>query len=364
MSHRILVINPGSTSTKIAVYEDLKQIFESDIRHSQEELSHYGSVWDQEPFRLKVVIDELNKHHIPMKLDAVIGRGSIARQVPSGTYLVTDEMIRESRTAKHVHVTDIACALARDIAERVQPCLALTADPGSVNEMSPEAQVTGLPEIRRDALWHALNQKAVARRYASEHNTRYEDLCLIICHLGGGISVAAHDHGQAIDTNNALDGEGPFSTERAGSLPAADVVRLCFSGKYTEREMMNLIAGNGGLKAYLGTNDLRVIEQRINNGDKKAKLVTDAMIYQTSKWIAAESAVLYGHVDAIILTGGMAYSKYVVEGIKKRVSFLAPVVVYPGQDEMLALAQNAERALINPSEISKSWGDKEQKSLF
>lgn len=343
--HRILVINPGSTSTKIAVFEDLKPVFESDIRHKPEELAPYGSVWDQEPFRLQLVLDELNKHHIPMQLDAVIGRGSIARQVPSGTYEVTDKMISESRTAKHVHVTDIACAMARDIARRVPPCRALTADPGSVNEMAPEAMITGMPEIRRDALWHALNQKAVARRYAHEHNTRYEDLNLIICHMGGGISIAAHDHGRAIDTNNALDGEGPFSTERAGSLPAADLIRLCFSGKYTEHELMNRIAGDGGLKAYLGTNDLREITKRIAEGDKEAKLLTDAMIYQTSKWIAAEGAVLCGHIDAIILTGGMAHSEYVVDGIKRHVSFLAPVTVYPGQDEMLALAQNAERAL-------------------
>lgn len=344
--HRILVINPGSTSTKIAVYEDLKPVFESDIRHTPEELARYGSVWEQEPFRLKLVIDELNKHHIPMKLDAVIGRGSIAKPVPSGTYVVTDEMIAEARTAKHVHVCDIGCALARDIAERMQPaCPALTADPGSVDEMAPEAHVTGLPEIKRDALWHALNQKAVARRFAAEHGKHYEDLNLIICHLGGGISIAAHNHGRAIDTNNALDGEGPFSTERAGSIPAVDLVRLCYSGKYTEKEIINRIAGDGGLKAYLGTNDMREIEQRINNGDAKARLLTDAMIWQTSKWIAAEGAVLYGKVDAIIITGGMAHSKYVVEGIKKHVSFLAPVVVYPGQDEMLALAQNALRKL-------------------
>lgn len=346
MSHRILVINPGSTSTKIAVYEGLNPVFESDIRHTPAELARFGSVWEQEPFRLQVVEDELSKHNIPSKLDAVIGRGSIARPVPSGCYEVTGRMIAESRSAKHVHVTDIACALARDIARRADPpCPALTADPGSVDELSPEAHITGLPEIRRDALWHALNQKAVARRYASEHGTSYESINLIVCHLGGGISIAAHDHGRAIDTNNALDGEGPFSTERAGSLPAADLVRLCFSGKYTERELMNLIAGNGGLMAYLGTNDMREIERRINDGDSRARLLTDAMIWQTAKWIAAEGAVLRGKVDAIILTGGLAFSPYVVRGITGRVSFLAPVTVYPGQDEMLALAQNAEWAL-------------------
>lgn len=346
MSHRILVINPGSTSTKIAVYEGLRPVFESDLRHTPEELSRFGSVWEQEPFRLQLVIDELVSHDIPRRLDVVIGRGSIARPVPSGCYAVTDRMIEESRSAKHVHVTDTACALARDVALQAEPpCPALTADPGSVDELAPEAHITGLPEIRRDALWHALNQKAVARRWAAEHHTSYDAVNLIVCHLGGGISIAAHDHGRAIDTNNALDGEGPFSTERAGSLPAADLVRLCFSGKYTERELMNLIAGNGGLMAYLGTNDMRDIQRRISGGDKKAKLLTDAMIWQTAKWIAAEGAVLRGDVDAIILTGGIAYSQYVVKGITERVSFLAPVAVYPGQDEMLALAQNAEWAL-------------------
>lgn len=346
MGHRILAINPGSTSTKIAVFENLHPVFESDIRHTPDELARFGSVWEQEPFRRQLVVDELVRHNIPRQLDAVIGRGCLARPVSSGCYPVTDGMIEEARKAKHVHVTDIACAMARDIALMAEPpCPALTADPGTVDEMAPEAHITGLPQIRRDALWHALNQKAVARRYAAEHATTYEAVNLIVCHLGGGISVAAHDHGRAIDVNNALDGEGPFSTERSGSLPAADLVRLCFSGRYTERDIMNLIAGNGGLMAYLGTNDMREIERRINSGDRQAKLLTDAMIWQTAKWIAAEGAVLRGKVDAIILTGGIAFSKYVVSGITDRVAFLAPVVVYPGQDEMLALAQNAERAL-------------------
>lgn len=339
--HRILVINPGSTSTKIAVYEDLKQVFESDIHHSAEELAKFRNVWEQEPFRRQLVIDELNKHNIPMQLDAVVGRGSLARAVPSGTYEVTEEMIRESRNAEHIHACDIGCALAHDIAQRVPPCRAFTTDPGSVDEMLPEAHISGLPDLPRIAIWHALNQKAIARHYASEHGTRYEDLNLIICHLGGGISIAAHDHGRAIDANNALDGEGPFAPERAGSLPAASLVRLCFSGKYTEQEILNRIAGKGGLKAHLGTNDMKEIERRINGGDEHARLIVDAMIYHTAKNLVAEAAVLYGKVDAILITGGMANSKYVVERLKRRISFLAPVSVYPGQEEMLAMAHNA-----------------------
>lgn len=338
---RILVINPGSTSTKIAVYEDTTPVFESDIAHTPEELARFKSVWEQEPFRLQLVIDELNTHNIPMQLDAVIGRGSLARPVPSGTYEVTDEMIEESRHARHMHACDLGCALARDIARRVPPCRALTADPGSVDELAPEARICGFPDIERTCIWHALNQKAMARRYAREHNTRYEDLNLIICHLGGGISIAAHDHGKAIDANNALDGEGPFSPERAGSLPAADLVRICFSGKYTEHELMNRIAGDGGMKALIGTNDMREVERRIAHHDERARRVADAMIWHTAKCIAAEGAVLRGKVDAIILTGGMARSQYIVSGLKSRIEYLAPVTVYPGQNEMLALAQNA-----------------------
>ncbi len=338
---RILVINPGSTSTKIAVYEDLNPVFESDIAHSPEELSRFNGVWEQEPFRLQLVIDELNSHDIPMQLDAVVGRGSLAKAIPSGTYEVTDEMVEDARNAQHVHACDLGCALAHDIAQRVPPCRAFIADPGSVDELAPEAHICGFPDIRRICIWHALNQKAIARRYAREHGTRYEDINLIVCHLGGGISIAAHKHGRAIDANNALDGEGPFSPERAGSLPAADLVKLCFSGRFTEKQLLNRIAGGGGLKALLGTNDMREVERRIAQGDEKARLVANAMIWHTAKNICAEAAVLRGHVDAVILTGGMARSKFVVDGLKERVGFLAPVAVYPGQNEMLALAQNA-----------------------
>lgn len=351
---RILVVNPGSTSTKISVYEELSPVFETDIVHSPEELESFGGVRNQREFRLKLVIDELNRHHIPHRLDAVVGRGGLARPVHSGVYEVTDEMIHECLNAKYIHACDLGCAIARDIAMRVPPCRAFIADPGRVDELAPEARICGLPEIERVCLWHALNQKAVGRRYASEHGSRYEDLNLIICHLGGGISIAAHNHGRAIDTNNALDGEGPFSPERSGSLPVSDLVRMCYSGKYTEKQMLNKISGEGGLKALLGTNDMREVERRITDGDDKARLVANAMIWNIAKWIAAEAAVLCGKVDAVILTGGMAYSQYVVDGLKRRVSFIAPVAVYPGQSEMLALAQNALAALDNP-EIIQDW---------
>ena len=214
-------------------------------------------------------------------------------------------------------------------------------DPGVVDELSPLARISGSPLMPRICIWHALNQRAIARRYARGIGKEYEDLNLIICHLGGGISVAAHDHGRAIDANNALDGEGPFSPERAGSLPAADLIRLCFSGKYSEKQLLKRIAGKAGLNAHLGTNNMREILQRIQQGDKHAELIVDAMIYHVAKNIAAEAAVLCGKVDAILLTGGMAHSDYLVSRLRQRIDFLAPVYTFPGEDEMEALALNA-----------------------
>lgn len=351
---RILVINPGSTTTKIAVYENLTPVFNSEISHSHEELSRFASVRDQREFRLRLVIDALNAHHIPMQLDAVVGRGGLAKPVESGVFEVSQKMIDDTLATRHMHACDLGCALAHDIAERVPPCRSFIVDPGVVDELAPEARVCGLPQMKRICIWHALNQKAIARRYAAECGSRYEDLNLIICHLGGGISIAAHDHGRAIDANNALDGEGPFSPERAGSLPACDLVRLCFSGEYTEEQLLACLAGRGGMTALLGTNDMREVERRIAGGDGQARLVADAMIWHTAKCIVSEAAVLCGKVDAILLTGGMAHSRYVTEGLKRRIAFLAPVRIYPGQDEMLALAQNGLEAL-NGERAVKAW---------
>jgi butyrate kinase len=222
-----------------------------------------------------------------------------------------------------------------------QKCRAFIADPGVVDELTPLARISGSPLMPRICIWHALNQQAIARRYARGIGREYEDLNLIICHLGGGISVAAHEHGRAIDANNALDGEGPFSPERAGSLPAADLIRLCYSGKYTEKQLLKRIAGQAGLTAHLGTNNMREILQRIKNGDEQAQLLVDAMLYHTAKQIASEAAVLCGQIDAILLTGGMAHSDYVVSELRRRIGFLAPVYTFPGENEMEALALNA-----------------------
>ena len=211
-----------------------------------------------------------------------------------------------------------------------------------VDELNDYARISGSPLMNRICIWHALNQRAIARRYAAEIGKEYEDLNLIICHMGGGISVAAHEKGRAVDANNALDGEGPFSPERAGSLPASDLIRLCFSGKYNEKQLLKRIAGKAGLNAHLGTNNVKEIIQRIEDyGDKHAELILDAMIYHVAKHIAAESAVLCGSIDAILLTGGLARSEYVVSRLRKRIGFLAPVRCFPGEDEMEALALNA-----------------------
>ena len=338
---KILVINPGSTSTKIAVYIEDKPILLRSVRHSAEEIASFNDISDQEPMRRKLVLDELSQMDIPLDFDAVIGRGGLAKPVAGGVYEINEQMLQDTMNAGHKHACDLGCVIAHAIAKDLPGCRSFIADPGVVDELSPLARISGSPQMPRICIWHALNQRAIARRFANQIGKKYEDLNLIICHLGGGISIAAHEHGKAIDANNALDGEGPFSPERAGSLPAADLIKLCFSGKYTQHELLKRIAGKAGLTAHLGTNDMKEIVQRIENGDKHAELIVDAMIYHTAKAIAAESAVLCGKIDAILITGGMARSEYVITRLRKRIDFLAPTYCYPGEDEMGALAMNA-----------------------
>lgn len=341
MAYKILAINPGSTSTKISLANDDQPVFVADIAHSQEELRIFKRISDQFHFRKQVVIEELKKRNVPLDFDAVIGRGGLAKPVPSGVFTITEKMIIDQQQAIHQHVCDLGCMIADEIARDIPGCRSFIADPGVVDEMEPEARVSGSPLMPRMCIWHALNQKAIGRRFAKDMGTTYEKLNLIICHLGGGISIAAHDHGRAIDANNALDGEGPFSPERAGTLPAADLIHLCFSGKYTEDQLLKKVSGQAGLIAHLGTNDLKEIMNWIKAGDKHAEVVVSAMIWHIAKNIAAEGAVLYGKVDAILLTGGMAKCDYIIEQLKRRLNYLAPIHVYPGQDEMKALTENA-----------------------
>ena len=340
---KILVINPGSTSTKMAVYENEQPILLRNITHSAEQLAPFGNITEQQDFRRQLVLDELQRSDIPLEFDAVIGRGGLVKPIAGGVYEINNQMVEDTLhgCVMHNHACNLGCLIAHEIAATIPGCRAFIADPGVVDELTPLARISGSPLMPRICIWHALNQRAIARRYARGIGREYEDLNLIICHLGGGISVAAHEHGRAIDANNALDGEGPFSPERAGSLPAADLIRLCYSGKHTEKQLLKRIAGQAGLTAHLGTNNMREILQRIKDGDEHAQLLVDAMLYHTAKQIASEAAVLCGQIDAILLTGGMAHSDYIVSELRRRIGFLAPVYTFPGEDEMEALALNA-----------------------
>ena len=337
----ILVINPGSTSTKMAVFEDEKPLVLRNISHSQEELSQFDDVIEQHNYRKQLVLDELERVGVPLDFDAVIGRGGLVKPVAGGVYEINQRMLDDTRQAIHNHACNLGCLIAHEIASEIPGCRSFIADPGVVDELNDYARISGSPLMGRICIWHALNQRAIARRFAQEIGREYEDLDLIVCHMGGGISVAAHQHGRAVDANNALDGEGPFSPERAGSLPACDLIRLCYSGKYNEKQLLKRIAGKAGLNAHLGTTDVKEILRRIEDGDKHAELVLNAMIYHVAKNITGLGAVFCGKVDAILLTGGLARSEYIISRLRQRIEFLAPVYCFPGEDEMEALALNA-----------------------
>ena len=344
--YRLLIINPGSTSTKIAIFDNEKPVLEETLRHSNEELAPFGTIIEQYEFRKNVILDTLNANGINItKLSAVVGRGGLLKPLESGTYRVNSKMLDDlrHRPMGH-HASNLGAIIAHEIASQLG-IPAFIVDPVVVDEMDEIARISGMPEIERISLLHALNQKAVGRRAAADLNRKYEDLNLIIAHLGGGISVGAHRKGRVVDVNNALDGEGPFSPERAGGLPIDGLIKLCYSGKYTLDEIKKKITGKGGLVAYLGTNDGREVVRMIEEGNKKAELVYKAMAYQVAKEIGACAAVLEGKVDAVCLTGGLAYDKHLTGWIKERVEFIGEVKVYPGEDEMIALAEGGLRVL-------------------
>lgn len=346
MTYRLLIMNPGSTSTKIGVYEDDKEILVETLRHSAEEIGQYATIVDQFEFRKNVILNVLKEKNFDINtLSAVVGRGGLLKSIESGTYAVNDKMLEDLRVGvQGQHASNLGGIIANEIAKELN-IPAFIVDPVVVDELDEVARVSGMPEIERISIFHALNQKAVAKRYANEVKKDYSELNLIVAHLGGGISVGAHKAGRVVDVNNALDGEGPFSPERSGGLPVGDLVKLCFSGKYSEAEIKKMITGKGGIVAYLGTNDAKTVDERAAAGDKEAKLIFDAMGYQVAKEIGKCAAVLSGKVDAIILTGGIAYSKNLVSYIKERVEFISQVVVYPGEDEILALAEGGLRVL-------------------
>lgn len=344
--YRILTINPGSTSTKIAIFDNEKPVMETTLRHPAEEINKFDKIFDQYEFRKNVILETLSENGINLtKLSAVVGRGGLLKPIQGGTYSVSDSMITDLKAGVlGEHASNLGGILASEIAKQLN-IPAFIVDPVVVDEMDEVARISGMPELARKSIFHALNQKAVARRAAAEMGKSYEDINVIVAHLGGGISVGAHKNGRVIDVNNALDGEGPFSPERAGGLPVGDLAKMCFSGKYTLDDIKKKIKGQGGLVAYLGTNDGREVVKMIEEGNEKAALVYEAMAYQVAKEIGSCAAVLKGKVDAVILTGGIAYDKQFVKWITDRVSFISQVIVYPGEDEMIALAEGGLRVL-------------------
>ncbi|MFO7721780.1 MAG: butyrate kinase [Bacteroidales bacterium] len=343
----ILAINPGSTSTKIAVYNGNHQIFLKNIQHGSEEIGRFARITDQYEFRKQIILDELKAASIDVdQLQIIVGRGGLIKPIPSGVYEVNEAMKQDLMVGVlGQHASNLGGLIASDIAKSLPSAKAYIADPVVVDELEPIARITGHPLFERVSIFHALNQKAIARAHAKLQNARLEDLNLIIAHMGGGVSVGAHEKGRVVDVNQALDGEGPFSPERSGTLPAGALVKLCFSGKHTMDEINKMITGQGGFVAYLGTNNALEVEQRVEAGDEHANLIQDAFAYQVAKDIGAMSTVLKGKVDAILLTGGVAYGKPVVGKIRERVEHIAPVYVYPGEDEMKALAMNGQMIL-------------------
>lgn len=347
MKNRVLAINPGSTSTKIAVYDGDTKVFVKNIHHSNEELAPYEKIVDQFPLRKQAILKALAEEGVELSsLNVIVGRGGLIHPVESGVYQVNELMKADlSNSPIGHHASNLGGLIADDLAKELPGVNAYIADPVVVDEMLPVARMTGCPQMERSSIFHALNQKAVGRAYAEKVGSQYENLNLIVAHLGGGISIGAHQKGKVIDVNNALDGEGPFTPERSGTLPAGALADLCFSGKMTQAQVRKLIKGEGGLVALLGSNDALAAENKALAGDQKAIDVLEAMSYNVGKAIGAMAAVLKGKVDAILITGGMAYSAMMVKYMEDMVKFIAPVVVYPGEDEMKALAQNGVRVL-------------------
>ena len=349
---RILVINPGSTSTKLAIYENETAVWMAGTHHPLNELAGFQHINEQYKYRKEFIIKKLEADGQPIRFDAVIGRGGLLKPMAGGVYKVNDRMKHDLINAEMEHACNLGALIADEIAADCG-CSAFIADPVVVDELQPEARYTGIPGIERRSVFHALNSKAVARKYAERQGRQYESMNLIVAHLGGGISVAAHRQGRVIDVNNALNGEGPFSTERAGTVPAGQFAELCFSGDYTLKQVKQMIHGKGGLTAYLGTNDMITIASRAEAGEEPWQSVLNAMIYTIAKQIGAMYVALLGKVDVIILTGGIAHNRYCVDRLTKQIDYLAPIFVRPGEGEMESLAFNALGALTGKLELKE-----------
>ena len=355
MDRLILVINPGSTSTKIAVYNNRKENFLINVKHDSEVLSKFDRIFDQYEYRKNMIKDILESAAIDIKsFDIIVGRGGLFKPIAGGVYRVNEIMLKDVQNPMGEHESNLGGVIAYELAKEIGTDIqAIIVDPTCVDEMEDIARISGMPELPRRSFLHALNQRAIGRRFAGELNKNYEDINVIVVHMGGGISAGAHCKGKIIDVNNGLNGDGPMSPERSGGLPVGQLVDLCFSGKLTRNEIMKKIKGKGGLYAYLGTCDALEIEKRIEEGDDYAKLVYEAMCYQVAKEIGALSTVLKGEVDGILLTGGLAYGSMIIDAITERVKHIAPVKTYPGEGEMEALALNGYLVLANEIEVKE-----------
>lgn len=345
IKENILVINPGSTSTKVALFREGESIKQKNLNHPNDELEKFEKITDQYDYRKTIILQWLKEEGIRLdSLVAVVGRGGLLKSMPGGTYKVTDAMIEDLKIGvQGEHASNLGGIIAKSIADD-QKIPSFIVDPVAVDEFEDVARISGMPELPRKSLVHALNINAVARRAAADLGKSIEEVNLVIAHLGGGISIAPLKKGKIVDVNNANE-QGPFSPERAGGLPAGDIIKMSFSGKYTQAELKKKTVGKAGLVGYLGTNDAREVEKMINQGDKNADFIYDAMAYQIAKEIGGMSTVLKGRVDAIAITGGLAHSKLLSDRIVKRIKFIAPLMIYPGEDEMLALAEGAMRIL-------------------
>ncbi len=343
--HRVLAINPGSTSTKFAVYNHTKCVYTKTIRHPLEQLLRYKNVIDQFAFRKGLIVEALVEEGIEVdSIKYIIGRGGLTYPLESGVYKVNNLMLQHLREGvMGQHASNLGPMLADYISLQIPDAQAFIADPVVTDELQDVARFAGHPKFERRSIFHALNQKATARFHAKEVDRNYEDLNLIVAHLGGGISVGAHKNGRVIDVNNALDGEGCFSPERAGTLPVGQVIDLCFNGEFSKEQIKRMLVGEGGFVAYLGTNDAMEVENRAKSGDKKATEIQNALFYQIAKMMGEMAVVLEGKVDGILLTGGLAYNKDLEKYIQQKAGFISNVYTYPGEDELEALAMNALR---------------------
>lgn len=353
--YQILAINPGSTSTKFAVYFNDECKLNKTLRHSITELSRYKSILQQFDYRKGMIIDALVEEGFEVdKIKYIIGRGGLTYPLESGVYLVDNLMLRHASEGVYgQHASNLGPLIADYIANQIPGARAFIADPVVTDEIDEIARVTGHPQFEKRSIFHALNQKATARLHAKKMKKKYERMNLIVAHLGGGISVGAHKKGRVVDVNNALDGDGPFSPERSGGLPTGQIIDWCFDSNMTKEEVKRMVVGEGGFVAYLKTNNAKDVEDMAQNGDPKVQLIQDAMGYQVAKTIGEMAVVLDGEVDGILLTGGVAYNEYLTNFITQKVKFISNVFIYPGEDELDALAKNALRVARNETQAKK-----------